>query len=205
MEWVLVRSSPLQASPLPGASVPAPRDRTVCRDCSLREQVVALSAWCSIPGLDILDVRVRHSHGYRQLHRAAFQAISFQNHKSHCAASPGSQVSRSAGSTGLSSGRNRLTLSRNHVIDPVQPTPARPSTCRYPDPVRPATAEHRPRPAAGSKPNPPLRSPIHLSGWPRFRPSLSNVVDKCGLFSRGRYVGARTVRVCGAETEPPGS
>ena len=44
------------------------------------------------------------------------------NHRSHCAASPGSHVSRSAGSTGRCSGRSRRTLSRNHVIDPVQPT-----------------------------------------------------------------------------------
>ena len=44
------------------------------------------------------------------------------NHRSHCAASPGSQVNRSDGSTGRCSGRNRRTLSRNHVIDPVQPT-----------------------------------------------------------------------------------
>ena len=35
------------------------------------------------------------------------------NHESHCAASPGSQTSRSAGSTGRCSGRNRRTLSRN--------------------------------------------------------------------------------------------
>ena len=44
------------------------------------------------------------------------------NHRSHCAASPGSQVNRSDGSTGRCSGRNRRTLSRNHVIEPVQPT-----------------------------------------------------------------------------------
>ncbi len=44
------------------------------------------------------------------------------NHTSHCAASPGSHVSRSAGSTGRCSGRSCRTLSRNHVIDPVQPT-----------------------------------------------------------------------------------
>ena len=44
------------------------------------------------------------------------------NHRSHCAASPGSQISRSAGSTGRWSGRSRRTLSRNQVIDPVQPT-----------------------------------------------------------------------------------
>ena len=44
------------------------------------------------------------------------------NHRSHCAASPGSQINRSAGSTGRCSGRSRRTLSRNHVIDPVQPT-----------------------------------------------------------------------------------
>jgi hypothetical protein len=45
------------------------------------------------------------------------------NHNSHCAASPGSHVSRSEGSTGRCSGRRRRTLSRNQVIDPVQPTP----------------------------------------------------------------------------------
>ena len=44
------------------------------------------------------------------------------NHRSHCAASPGSHVNRSDGSTGRCSGRSRRTLSRNHVIDPVQPT-----------------------------------------------------------------------------------
>jgi hypothetical protein len=43
------------------------------------------------------------------------------NHRSHCAASPGSHVNRSHGSTGRCSGRSRRTLSRNHVIDPVQP------------------------------------------------------------------------------------
>lgn len=44
------------------------------------------------------------------------------NHKSHWAASPGNQISRSEGSTGRWSGRRRRTLSRNHVIVPVQPT-----------------------------------------------------------------------------------
>jgi len=47
------------------------------------------------------------------------------NHRSHCAASPASQTSRSAGSGGRRSGRSRRsrrTLSRNHVIDPSQPT-----------------------------------------------------------------------------------
>ena len=44
------------------------------------------------------------------------------NHRSHCAASPGAQVSRSAGSTGRCSGRSRVTLSRNQRIDPSQPT-----------------------------------------------------------------------------------
>jgi hypothetical protein len=44
------------------------------------------------------------------------------NHKSHCAASPGSHVNRSHGSTGACSGRSRRTLSRNQVIDPSQPT-----------------------------------------------------------------------------------
>ena len=44
------------------------------------------------------------------------------NHKSHCAASPGAQVSRSAGSTGRCSGRNRFTFSLNHRIEPAHPT-----------------------------------------------------------------------------------
>ena len=44
------------------------------------------------------------------------------NHRSHCAASPGSHTSRSTGSTGRCSGRSRRTLSRNQVIDPVHPT-----------------------------------------------------------------------------------
>ena len=44
------------------------------------------------------------------------------NHKSHCAASPGAQVIRSAGSIGRCSGRSRFTLSLNHRIEPVQPT-----------------------------------------------------------------------------------
>jgi len=44
------------------------------------------------------------------------------NDKSHCAASPGAQVSRSAGSTGRCSGRSCRTLSLNHRIDPVHPT-----------------------------------------------------------------------------------
>jgi hypothetical protein len=39
-----------------------------------------------------------------------------------------------------------------------------PSTGRYQDPWRPAAAEPRPPPAAGSAPNPPLRSPIQ-SVW----------------------------------------
>ena len=44
------------------------------------------------------------------------------NHRSHCPASPAAQDSRSAGSGLRYSGRSRRTLSRNHVIDPVQPT-----------------------------------------------------------------------------------
>ena len=44
------------------------------------------------------------------------------NHKSHCAASPGSQTRQSAGSARRSSGRNRRTLSRNQLIDPDHPT-----------------------------------------------------------------------------------
>ena len=44
------------------------------------------------------------------------------NHRSHCAASPASQTSRSAGSGRRCSGRSRLTFSRNQVIDPDQST-----------------------------------------------------------------------------------
>ena len=44
------------------------------------------------------------------------------NHRSHCAASPGSQTNRSAGSILRCSGRSGFTFCRNHVIDPVHPT-----------------------------------------------------------------------------------
>ena len=44
------------------------------------------------------------------------------NHRSHCAASPAAQLNRSAGSQRRCSGRRRRTLSRNHVIEPDQPT-----------------------------------------------------------------------------------
>ncbi len=44
------------------------------------------------------------------------------NHRSHCAASPGSQTRRSAGSTGRCSGRSRFTFSRNQRTEPSQPT-----------------------------------------------------------------------------------
>ncbi|WP_415854199.1 hypothetical protein [Sinomonas sp. G460-2] len=44
------------------------------------------------------------------------------NHRSHCAASPAAQTSRSAGSIRCCSGRSRRTLSRNQRIDPVHPT-----------------------------------------------------------------------------------
>ena len=44
------------------------------------------------------------------------------NHRSHCAASPGAQISRSAGSGRRYCGRNRATFSRNHDGDPSQPT-----------------------------------------------------------------------------------
>jgi hypothetical protein len=44
------------------------------------------------------------------------------NHRSHWAASPPAYTSRSAGSTKRCSGRSRLTLSRNHVIDPCRST-----------------------------------------------------------------------------------
>ena len=44
------------------------------------------------------------------------------NHRSHCAASPASQTSRSAGMARRCSGRSRLTFSRNQVIDPDQST-----------------------------------------------------------------------------------
>jgi hypothetical protein len=42
---------------------------------------------------------------------------------------------------------------------PSRPPPARPSTGRYPAAGPPAAAEPLPQPAAGSAPNPPLRSP----------------------------------------------
>lgn len=44
------------------------------------------------------------------------------NQKSHCAASPGSQTNRPAGSLRRCPGRSRFTFSRNQRIDPVQPT-----------------------------------------------------------------------------------
>lgn len=44
------------------------------------------------------------------------------NHRSHCAASPGSQTNRSAGSMRRCSGRNPFTSSRNQRIEPVHPT-----------------------------------------------------------------------------------
>lgn len=44
------------------------------------------------------------------------------NHRSHCAASPASQISRSAGSGRRCSCRRRLTFSRNQVIDPCHST-----------------------------------------------------------------------------------
>ena len=44
------------------------------------------------------------------------------NQRSHCAASPGSHVNRSAGSIGRNSGLSRFTPARNQVIDPDQPT-----------------------------------------------------------------------------------
>ena len=44
------------------------------------------------------------------------------NHRSHWAASPGCQDSRSAGSGRRNCGRNRATFSRNQEIDPSQPT-----------------------------------------------------------------------------------
>ncbi len=44
------------------------------------------------------------------------------NHRSHCAASPAAQTSRSAGSILCCSGRSRFTLSRNQRIEPSQPT-----------------------------------------------------------------------------------
>lgn len=44
------------------------------------------------------------------------------NHRSHWAASPGSQTSRSAGSMRRCSGRGRFTFCRNHDIDPGHST-----------------------------------------------------------------------------------
>src|SRR6476661_913521 len=58
---------------------------------------------------------------------------------------------------------------------------ARLSTFRSLDPVRPDAAEHRPRPAAGSEPNTPLRSPIQSVWVASFSTvamaSFSSVVD----------------------------
>ena len=72
------------------------------------------------------EPRVRrsdHQHRQQRLRLPSSSGIFLGgNHRSHCAASPGSQVNRSDGSTGRCSGRSRRTLSRNHVIDPVQPT-----------------------------------------------------------------------------------
>src|SRR4029453_4759329 len=62
-----------------------------------------------------------------------------------------------------------------------RPTPARPSTAPHQDPARPDAATHRPRPAAGSEPNPPLRSPIQSVWVASFSTvaiaSFSRVVD----------------------------
>src|SRR6478752_2570386 len=61
---------------------------------------------------------------------------------------------------------------------------ARLSTFRSLDPVRPDAAEHRPRPAAGSEPNPPLRSPNQSVWVASFSSvamaSFSSVVDNTG-------------------------
>jgi hypothetical protein len=58
---------------------------------------------------------------------------------------------------------------------------ARPSTVRCPGTVRPGAAAHRPRPAAGSEPNPPQRSPIQSVWVASFSTvamaSFSSVVD----------------------------
>ena len=190
------------------------------------------------PGQDEPRVRTRdHQHRAAPSSRPRAGFLR-RNHRSHCAASPGSHVSRSAGSTGRCSGRSRRTLSRNQVIDPVhptrsaitvagmsgvaielphqrlerrnaaapppartsvagpKPTPARPSTYRSPNPVRPDAAEHRPRPAAKSEPNPPLRYP-YCSGWPRFQaslwprfgaePKVSPMSSSTDSFERSRY------------------
>ncbi len=63
----------------------------------------------------------------------------------------------------------------------TRPPPARPSTAPRPGPVRPGAAEHHPPPAAGSKPNPPLRSPIQSVWVASFSTiamaSSSSVVD----------------------------
>ena len=45
------------------------------------------------------------------------------NHRSHCAASPGAQISRSAGSGRRYCGRSRATFSRNHDERPVPADP----------------------------------------------------------------------------------
>lgn len=47
------------------------------------------------------------------------------NQRSHCAASPADQLSRSAGSTGRCSGLSRRTFSRSHVIEPRPLDPLR--------------------------------------------------------------------------------
>jgi len=44
------------------------------------------------------------------------------NHRSHCTARPGGWASRSTGSAGRYSGRMARTRSRNHEIEPDQPT-----------------------------------------------------------------------------------
>lgn len=58
-----------------------------------------------------------------------------------------------------------------------------------PDPLRPAAAEHRPRPAAGSEPNPPLRSPIQ-SVWVASVPTVA----MASFFKSRRQLVANSAR-----------
>ena len=74
------------------------------------------------------------------------------------------------------------TVARSYLAAGPRPNRARPSAYRSQDPGRPDVVEHRPRPAAGSEPNPPLRSPIQ-SVWVALFSTVavapfSNVVDK---------------------------
>jgi hypothetical protein len=59
---------------------------------------------------------------------------------------------------------------RSYFGGAADPPPARPLTCRYPADVPPAAAEPRQPPAAGSAPNPPLRSPSRTVWVASFSP-----------------------------------